>query len=83
MESLKKIGSTLISTPIGTIGGAAGLYFAAKKYAHVENKYALIGIAIVGGLIGSTIEYKIRAKFQKPTINAAPTVKKNPASAML
>lgn len=70
MESIKKMGKTLISTPIGTIGGAIALYYGAKKYAKIENKYALIAVAIVGGILGSTIEYKVRAKNLKPAIAA-------------
>lgn len=71
MESIKKIGTNLISTPIGTIGGALALYYGAKKFVKVENKYALIAIAVVGAFLGSTVEYKIRAKNVKPAITAA------------
>lgn len=70
MESIKKIGSNLIHTPIGTLGGAAGAYFAAKKYGKVEHKWAFIAIAVVGAFVGSTLEYKVRAHFMKPAIIA-------------
>ena len=71
MKSIKEMGSNLMHTPIGTIGGGVAAYFAAKKFGKVENKWMLIGIAVVGAIAGSIIEYKVRAKSVKPTITPA------------
>ena len=68
MKSIKEMGSNLTRTPMGTIGGAALAFLAAKKFGKVENKWMLIGITIAGAIAGSIIEYKIRAKNVKPTI---------------
>lgn len=71
MESLKSIGSSLKNNWIGAIAGGVAGFYAAKKWGHVENKWILGGLAVVGALIGSTVEYKIKAHNVKPALAAA------------
>ncbi len=66
METIKKAGASLINSPIGAVVGIIGGYWASKKFLHVENKWALAGLAIAGGLIGAAAEYKIKAAMVKP-----------------
>lgn len=67
MESLKAIGSSLKSNPVGLVAGAAAGYFGAKKLGKISNKWALIGLTVVGAIVGATIQGKIKAKKSAPT----------------
>lgn len=71
MGTIKDTAKKLVSCPIGAIGGGIGTYFLAKKYGKVENKWALIGLSVVGAVIGAAAEYKIKAHFTKPALAAA------------
>lgn len=62
-EQVKKI----TSNPIGALVGAGAMYFGVKKFAKVENKYVLIGLAVVGGVVGAMIQAKMKAKAGAPT----------------
>jgi len=70
MEIVKSAWASVKNSPIGAIGGGLLAFYAAKKKGNISNKYALVGIAIVGALVGSAIEYKIKAKTVKPAIDA-------------
>ncbi len=71
METIKSIGKGLISSPIGAITGGVAGYYAAKKWGNVSNKWAVMGCALVGALVGAAVEYKIKAMTVKPAIAAA------------
>lgn len=70
MEIIKKAGATLKNSPIGAIAGAALGFWAIKKYTGVSNKIVLVGLVVASALVGSSIEYKIKAKTVKPAIAA-------------
>jgi hypothetical protein len=70
MEAINKVVSTLKNSPIGAVVGGIAIFYAAKKYGKLENKWALGAIAVAGALIGSTVEYKVKAKLAKPAIAA-------------
>jgi hypothetical protein len=73
METVKATFGKVKSNLIGAaIGGVAG-YYAAKKFGKLENKWALIGVAVVGAVIGATVQAKVAAKASAPT---AATIKK-------
>lgn len=58
----KTIISTATSNVVGTIVGGVALYFVAKKLVKVENKYAVIGMVLVGAFIGSIAQSKMHSK---------------------
>lgn len=62
-EQVKKIASN----PIGALVGAGAVYFGVKKFANVENKWVLIGLTIVGGVVGAMVQSKMKAKAGAPT----------------
>lgn len=63
---------SITSSPIGAIVGGAALYFGAKKFLKVENRCALIGLALVGVVAGAMAQSKIKSKASvKPAITAA------------
>ncbi len=66
MESLKSVAMGMVNSPIGALAGAAGAFYVAKKWAKVENKWFLAGLTLVGAIVGSGIEYKIKAGMVKP-----------------
>lgn len=73
MEIVKKGVSTLKNNWKGAlVGGVAGFYVA-KKYGKVTNKWALVGIAIGSALLGSAVEYKIKAKTVQPPVSSGST----------
>jgi len=55
---------------IGAAAGAVVTVIAAKKFAKVNNKWALIGIGVAGLVIGGMVQAKIASK-----TNGAPTKK--------
>lgn len=73
METVKATFGKVKSNLIGAaIGGVAG-YYGAKKFGKIENKWALIGLAVVGAVVGATVQSKVAAKASAPT---AASVKK-------
>lgn len=68
-EQIKKI----TSNPIGAVVGAGAFYFGAKKFAKVENTWALVGLAVVGGVVGAMVQAKIKAKQGAPTASTVAT----------
>ena len=62
-EQLTKI----TSNPMGAIIGGVAMYFGVKKFAKVENKYVLMGLAVVGGVVGAMVQAKMKAKAGAPT----------------
>ena len=73
METIKSSVSTIKSNFIGAAVGAGVGYYASKKFGKVENKWALIGLTIVGAVAGAMAQAKFAAKKSAPT---AATVKK-------
>lgn len=73
METIKSSVSNIKSHLIGAALGAGVGYYASKKFGKVENKWALIGLTVVGAVLGATVQGKIAAKKSAPT---AATVKK-------
>lgn len=61
-----------MSNPVGFLVGGAAVYFAAKKFMKIENKYAIIGLAIVGGIAGAMVQSKMKSKATiAPAVKAA------------
>lgn len=61
------------ANPVGAVvGGIAGFY-AAKKFAHLSNKWALGAAALVGVVVGAMAQATIKAKKGAPNAN---TIKK-------
>ena len=52
---------------IGAAAGAVVLVLAAKKFAKVNNKWALIGIGVAGLVVGGMVQAKISSKKGAPT----------------
>ena len=70
--TIKSIGGNLKENPIGAIVGGVALYFGAKKLMKVENKYALIGLTLVGVIAGAMTQAKLKSKATvAPAISAA------------
>lgn len=67
METTGKIWATLKNCPIGSIGGAVGGYYLAKKVIKTDKLIAIVPIMIVSALIGSSVEYKIKYPSGVPT----------------
>lgn len=57
-DQLKKV----TNNPIGAIAGGVAVFYGAKKFANVENKFVLIGLALVGAVAGAMIQAKIKDK---------------------
>lgn len=63
---------SITASPIGALVGGAALYLGAKKFMKVENKYALVGLALVGVIAGAMAQSKMKSKASvKPAIIAA------------
>lgn len=52
--------SKITSNWLGAGIGAVGVYFAAKKYGNVSNKWALVALAVVGAVGGAYVQSKIK-----------------------
>lgn len=61
MESLKSVLYSSANKPIGSILGLVGGVYIASKYIS-KNPFAIAGIAIVGMVMGGTIDYAITEK---------------------
>jgi outer membrane lipoprotein SlyB len=73
METVKATFGKVKSNLIGAaIGGVAG-YYAAKKFGKLDNKWALMGVAVVGAVIGANVQAKMAARAGAPS---AASVKK-------
>lgn len=70
---IKKQVSDMKHNIAGAVIGGVAVFFAAKKFGKVENKWALAGLTLVGVIAGVVIEAKIKAKKGVPT---AATIKK-------
>jgi outer membrane lipoprotein SlyB len=70
---LKTATTKVKANVIGTIAGAGITYFAVKKYTGVSKTWALVGLAVLGGVAGAYAQAAITAKKSTPT---AGTVKK-------
>jgi outer membrane lipoprotein SlyB len=70
---LKTATTKVKANVIGTIAGAGITYFAVKKYTGVSKTWALVGLAVLGGVAGAYAQAAITAKKSTPT---AVTVKK-------
>lgn len=55
------------ANPIGAVVVAGAAFYAAKKYGKVSNKFALVGIAVAGLVIGAHLQAKVVAKKSTPT----------------
>jgi outer membrane lipoprotein SlyB len=64
---MKEQVSKITGNPIGAIAGGVAVFFAAKKFGKVENKWALGALAIVGVVAGAMIQGKMKAKAGVPT----------------
>lgn len=76
MGAIKENVAKIKNNPIGAIAGGIALFFAAKKLAKVENKYALAGIAVVGVVVGAMVQSKMKAKNSAPTTQTVSEPKK-------
>jgi len=70
---LKTATNKVKANVIGTIAGAGITYLAVKKYTGVSKTWALVGLAVLGGVAGAYAQAAITAKKSTPT---AVTVKK-------
>lgn len=73
METINNQFKKITVNPIGAIAGGVLLFWAAKKYANVSNKWYLAGVSLAGALIGANVQANVIAKKGAPT---AATVKK-------
>lgn len=73
MATVKEQVAKVTGNPVGAIGGGVVAFLAAKKLGKVNNKWALVGITLVGVVAGALIQAKIKAKKSQPT---ATTVQK-------
>lgn len=61
MESLKSVLYSSANKPIGSILGLLGGAYVASKYIS-KNPFAIGGVAIIGMVIGGTLEHAITVK---------------------
>jgi len=62
MVTIKEAGKTAQANIIGLALGAVAGYYIAKKAVKVENKYALVGMVVVGAVVGVMAQSKMTAK---------------------
>ena len=62
MNTIKNQISTVTSNPIGAIVGGVAVYYAAKKYGNVTNRWMLIGAGVVGVIGGAMAQSAITKK---------------------
>lgn len=67
MSTIKEQVTKVTKNPIGLVIGAVGAFYVAKKYGKVENKWALVAIAVGGAITGSFVNAKIKASKSVPT----------------
>ncbi len=57
---MKNQWNKIASNWLGAGVGAVGVYFAAKKYGNVSNKWALVALGVVGAVAGAYVQSKIK-----------------------
>lgn len=63
---LKTTTDKIKANVIGTIAGAGITYFAVKKYTGVSKTWAVLGLAVLGGVAGAYAQSAIKAKKSTP-----------------
>lgn len=54
----------ITSNPIGSVVGGVSFFYGAKKFGNISNKYALIGVSLVGVIVGAMAQAKFMPKGQ-------------------
>lgn len=78
MGAIKENVAKIKNNPIGAVVGGVAFFYGAKKFAKVENKWALGAIAVVGVVVGALVQSKIRAKSGAPTAQTVTTTTTTP-----
>lgn len=73
MTTVKEQMSKVTANVPGAIVGGVAVFYAAKKFGKVSNKWALSGAALLGILAGAMVQAKMKARKGVPT---ASTIKK-------
>ena len=71
METINKGVAKVTGNPIGAIAGGIVLFWAAKKYANVSKTWQLAGVAVIGVLVGATVQGMVKAKMSTPKATLA------------
>jgi general stress protein CsbA len=66
MATMKEQVAKVTSNPIGAVVGGVAVFMAAKKLGKVTNKWALIGLTVVGVVAGALAQNAIKAKKSEP-----------------
>lgn len=61
MLTLEKIKNSIVNAPVGAIAGAITGYVIAKNVGY-HKTFVVVSFAMVGIIIGTTLEYKLRNK---------------------
>lgn len=69
--SIRENVAKIKNNPIGAVVGGVAFFYGAKKFAKVENKWALAGIAVVGVVVGAFVQSKMKAAQSVPTASTA------------
>lgn len=67
MTTIKEQTAKITNNPIGAVVGGIAIFYAAKKFGKIENKWALAGAALVGVVLGAMVQSKMKAKSSAPT----------------
>jgi hypothetical protein len=62
MNTIKTQIGRVTSNPIGAVVGGVAVYYAAKKYGNVTNRWALIGAGLLGVIGGAMAQSAITKK---------------------
>ena len=68
----------ITANPLGAIAGGVAAFYGAKKFGNISNKYALIGVSLLGVIVGAMAQAKFMPKGQptSTTIQAKPPITK-------
>lgn len=64
---IKKTVAKVKNNPLITIGAGVGAFYLSKKY-NITNKYALIGLTVLGGITGAFVSSHVKSYQTQPKV---------------